>query len=836
MARIQLTVDTNFKEASDDLKKIGNLTDSESRRIEKALNRMKGDQIDSLIQRNRRLAAAVTATRGSQEAWIVKQRDLRNTIERLIKNGLDPQDEKLKSIQKEYAEATKQVKKHEEAVKREQQAVEMRNKALKTTETVLIGLGVATATAIGLMVKEASAIEDVTAQFTPLVGSVERANQLVSMLNETAATTPFQLDNIASSAQALLPAMSGDLELTIERFRMLGDTAGGNAQRLQTISNVYSRALLKNKVELDALNQLTDAGIPIYKELASSMGVTVAEMTKMVSSGKVTGDVLTDTFQRMTREGGIYYQGMQIASETLTGKLSTLSDNFKLLGAELGARFLPFVKTGVDRLIQFVQAISRFVKDGQKFTRFMKIVVPIVAGVVSALTALLVIHKVIVAIKALQVAWVAINAVFAASPIGLIITAVGLLIAGLVALAMNWDKVKEFAIIAINAQKIALTKLIDFIVQKVFPIYKKIFDLGAKLPGKIGETFQKASKGVEVFEDKLSSLSTSMREESVTAIQESQKRIAQLDKEAEAKKKAATAGVGGGSLATAVGGAMVVAATAAPAPEIATATEFGFQDKLLELQDAEAIAYNERLDSMNQFYEARLEQANVSSENEIMFLQDQNALIQEMEQFSREEKISAELAMNEKIAEIREEQTKADAVALKARIDNAKSYMSSLSGVFSDLQQVAKNSGKESRALAVMQKALSIAQIGINTAMSISASSALGFPAAIPGIAMSVATGAAAAAKVISTPLPSAETGTASPIVVPNGSSATPDSQMVKVNDGEQLSVTARGEKSMSGMVTVHVYNDSQLLYSHMQEGLDSGAVVVRQDNIQQVG
>lgn len=837
MARIQLTVDTNFKEASKELKQIGALTDSESKRIEKALNRMKGGQIDSLIQRNRRLTSAVHATRGSQEAWIVKQRDLRNTIERLIKNGLDPQDEKLKSLQKEYSNATAQVQKHEEAVKRSQQALEMRNKALKSTETILLGLGVATATFIGLATNEASSVEDITAQFQPLLGSYERAEMLVGKLNETASTTPFQLENIATVANTLLPAMNGNIEDTVSTFRMLGDTAGGNVTRLTAISETYSRAVLKNKVEMGDLTRLVGAGIPIYGELAKTLGVSVQEMAKMVSQGKVTGTAMTATFQRMTAEGGIFFNGMSIASETLSGKVSTLSDNFKLFMAELGTRFLPVMKAGVDRLIKFVQWMTAFVKDGRKFEAFLKVVLPIISGVVGALTAMLVIHKVIIAVNALKVAWVAFSAVFGASGIGTVIVAVGLLIAGIVALAMNWQKVKEFAIIAINAQKLALSKLIDIIVDKVFPIYKKFFELGAKLPGKLGRAFEMASVGIEKFETKVKDLSSSMREESVVAISESKKRIEQYNKEREAKEQlampvgagvvpgGAPAGVPGGASAT---GSLVAGGGA----EIGNAVEIGLKDKLFEIQDAEAIAYQERLDAMNEFYNARLEQANVSAENEAVFLQDQNALIQQMEQFSREEKISAEIAMQERLSEIREEQLKADAVALKARINNAKTYMNSLSGVFSDLQQVAKNSGKESRALAVMQKALSIAQIAINTGMSISASSAIGFPQAIPMVALSVATGAAAIAKVLSTPLPSAETGTMSPITVPNTSGATPDSQMVRVNDGEQLTVTARGEKAPGQMIMVNVYNDSELLYSQVQEGFNSGQIRISQDNI----
>ena len=94
----------------------------------------------------------------------------------------------------------------------------------------------AAARGIGYLVKQASKIEDITASFTPMMGTVEKADDLVSALNKTAATTPFQLEDIATSATQLLPAMNKDIEKTVETFRMLGDTAGGNAEKLSRIS------------------------------------------------------------------------------------------------------------------------------------------------------------------------------------------------------------------------------------------------------------------------------------------------------------------------------------------------------------------------------------------------------------------------------------------------------------------------------------------------------------------------------------------------------------------------------------------------------------------------
>lgn len=210
-------------------------------------------------------------------------------------------------------------------------------------------------------VEQTKMLEDATARFQPLMGSVERSRELVDALNETAATTPFQFEGIATIANQLLPSMNGSIEDTIKEFRMLGDTGGGNMDKLTRISSAYSRSLLTNKVGMKELKQIAGAGVPIFTEMAASMGVTVAQLSEMSSKGKLTSQDLKNAFIRMTSEGGIFYKGMEIASETLTGKLSTLSDNYNLTVATIGQQSLPVVKKVINAGISATQGVRAWV-------------------------------------------------------------------------------------------------------------------------------------------------------------------------------------------------------------------------------------------------------------------------------------------------------------------------------------------------------------------------------------------------------------------------------------------------------------------------------------------
>lgn len=216
-------------------------------------------------------------------------------------------------------------------------------KSAVTVGTVGIG---AMATATTLFLKEFSKIEDAEAAFTPLMGGAEKAKKLVEALNKTAATTPFEFTNLADTANQLLPVMNGNIENTIKSIRMLGDTSGGNAEKLKSITAGYTKAMLKGKVDLESLNMIGEAGVPIFQELAKTMNTKVGEkFFDMISNGKIKTSDLTKTFENMTKEGGIFYNGMEIASKTLSGVWSSLKDDVSMAAAEIGSILAPTIKT-----------------------------------------------------------------------------------------------------------------------------------------------------------------------------------------------------------------------------------------------------------------------------------------------------------------------------------------------------------------------------------------------------------------------------------------------------------------------------------------------------------
>lgn len=322
-----------------------------------------------------------------------------------------------------------------------------------------LGVGVGAVTAsVGLLLREFSKVENAEAAFTPLIGGAKKAKQLVAEINETAASTPFQFETLADAVNQLLPVMDGNIKDTIKTVRMLGDTAGGNAQKLDSITRGFTKAMLKGKVDLESLNMIGEAGVPIFKDLASVMGTEVnAAFFKMISAGKVTTTDLTKAFKRMTSEGGVFFNGMEIASKTTTGMFSTLKDNISLTAATLGSTLAPVAKEIIGRMTEMSKTIRELIVRNRelisvKVKEYFMFIVDNFQSIVKwgkrIGTAIVVFIALATVLKTFIAIMTAVNLVMALNPIGLVIlglVALGAAFAALVALIIvKWEPIKAF--------------------------------------------------------------------------------------------------------------------------------------------------------------------------------------------------------------------------------------------------------------------------------------------------------------------------------------------------------------------------------------------------------
>jgi hypothetical protein len=93
----------------------------------------------------------------------------------LIESGIKPESDEIKKLEEEYRKLTKEI---DENTKR-QQAQET---AVKRALAGLAALGAAVGAAGAFAIKSAANVQDMTAAFEPMLGSADKARDLVKRL------------------------------------------------------------------------------------------------------------------------------------------------------------------------------------------------------------------------------------------------------------------------------------------------------------------------------------------------------------------------------------------------------------------------------------------------------------------------------------------------------------------------------------------------------------------------------------------------------------------------------------------------------------------------------
>lgn len=176
-------------------------------------------------------------------------------------------------------------------------------------------------------------MESYLTNFKVMLGSEEAAATKLSEIRKMAASTPFSLDDLTSGTQTLLQfgIAADDTTGVLQR---LGDISLGNAEKLQTLTRAYGKMSSAQKVTLENVNMMIDAGFNPLNQICDATGESMSDLYKRISDGKVSFSELEAAVEAATSQGGQFYNGMLEASQTFNGRLSTLTDNAKaLLGA-----------------------------------------------------------------------------------------------------------------------------------------------------------------------------------------------------------------------------------------------------------------------------------------------------------------------------------------------------------------------------------------------------------------------------------------------------------------------------------------------------------------------
>ena len=171
--------------------------------------------------------------------------------------------------------------------------------------------------------------------FETMLGSKSQADALMAQLIDTAATTPFEMKEIAESSKMLLAyGMAAD-EVNGTLIR-LGDIAAGLSIPIKDLAFLYGTTMVQGRLYTQDLNQFLGRGIPLADELAKQFGKNKSEVKKLVEEGKIGFPEVQKAIEALTNEGSKFGGLMEAQSKTISGQMSNIEDAWEQMMNEIG--------------------------------------------------------------------------------------------------------------------------------------------------------------------------------------------------------------------------------------------------------------------------------------------------------------------------------------------------------------------------------------------------------------------------------------------------------------------------------------------------------------------
>ena len=347
-----------------------------------------------------------------------------------------------------------------------------------------------------------ASMESYLTNFKVMLGNEELAAAKLSELRKMAASTPFALSDLTEGTQTLLQfGIAADD--TTDVLKQLGDISLGNADKLQTLVRAYGKMSSAHKVTLENVNMMIDAGFNPLNQICDATGESMSDLYKRISDGRVSFEELQYAVQAATSEGGQFYNGMLEASQTFSGRMSTLKDNVAALTGELTSGL--FAALG-DLVVKLNDVVTSFLDSDEKMAQ-LKDTIGIATSVVAAAGAAFLAYKGYVALATaaevahtvattamtaanaaaeagatgLALAQAALNAVISANPVALLVSALAALATGLVTAYKTSETFRNAVNSAFSAVKNIAQSAIGTVVDWINDLVAKIEGAAAAL-------------------------------------------------------------------------------------------------------------------------------------------------------------------------------------------------------------------------------------------------------------------------------------------------------------------------------------------------------------------
>lgn len=213
-------------------------------------------------------------------------------------------------------------------------------KSSQLVAKAMAGVGVAAAGVGIASIRLAAQMEQTEIAFATLLGNAEKAKRFLAELEEFAARTPFELPGLLAASRKLL-AFGFEAQSIIPMMTQVGDAIaalGGGEFEIQRLVRALGQMQARGALAGQEMLQITELGIPAWRMLAESLGVTVPEAIALVERRAIdAGTGIAAILEGLGREFG---GAMALQARTTMGLWTILRDEVRITAVALGRQLI----------------------------------------------------------------------------------------------------------------------------------------------------------------------------------------------------------------------------------------------------------------------------------------------------------------------------------------------------------------------------------------------------------------------------------------------------------------------------------------------------------------
>ena len=283
-------------------------------------------------------------------------------------------------------------------------------------------------------------------------GNAEAAQDMYDRIAEYGKQTVYDKSGLVE-AQKTMMSFGIEGEKAFTTLKQIGDIAMGDSGKMQSLSLAFAQMSSTGKLTAQDLNQMINAGFNPLQEMSRTTGISIGELREKMEKGAISADMVAQAFASATSEGGLFYEGAEKGGETMAGKVAQINDTIeefkvKIFEATGGATAYAAVAGDIVSQLTPLASLFSMVKSGAvgfiRMAQSMRVQMALLKMEIRSaggLMSYLAIKE--KAVAAATAVWngvqTVLNALLTMNPLGIIITAIGVLIGLVIAVYKHWD-------------------------------------------------------------------------------------------------------------------------------------------------------------------------------------------------------------------------------------------------------------------------------------------------------------------------------------------------------------------------------------------------------------